>query len=366
MFDAMLALYGFGVQVAYLNFVGQFASSLSEVIAPHIAPLSDRVTWIWLALIVAIPLSTPKNLSALKYCSIVAAVSLTYTAVLIVAKSPYHFAGIANLEVVSFNWSFFTALGNFIFAFNCHLNVSPVAGELLQPTLPRMRKIARISVPIQLVFYLMISVCGYLSFGKNTNSDILANYDSQDVEAIIARICLGFTLLIALPINLVPTIRCFLRVVERLFCRSAEREQELLNPMDPGGMENNEGTTSKSLHDRTFVRLCVAVLYLVCAAAVAVVVPDPAAVIGLISAAIGTMMMLILPAFIAGQMSGRVIFLLIFGFTNGLGAFVMLLQDVQVVPSKSIFDQDTTKMSWPADAIGIDNNTLWRDTRNTS
>ena len=130
----MLAIYGFGVQVAYLNFVGDFLSSLSGFFGLS-AVFQNRVTWIWAALLMAVPLSVPKSLSALRYCSIMAGVSLLYTTGLVIANTPGRIAnGTARTkdwQVGVLSWDLFQALGNFVFAFNCHLNISPVASELV-------------------------------------------------------------------------------------------------------------------------------------------------------------------------------------------------------------------------------------------
>lgn len=79
------------------------------------------------------------------------------------------------------------ALGNFVFAYNCHLNVCPVAAELEVPTGERIHKVTYTAVFVQIFFYLGIAICGYLSFGTGTESDILLNYDADDPWAIVSR-----------------------------------------------------------------------------------------------------------------------------------------------------------------------------------
>ena len=76
-------------------------------------------------------------------------------------------------------------------------------------------QIAVTSVSMQLAFYILISVCGYLSFVEGTQRNIIMNYANSDVFAIISRSALTLTLLFALPINLNPTLRSLLRVAWR-------------------------------------------------------------------------------------------------------------------------------------------------------
>eukprot|EP00392_Amoebophrya_sp_AT5.2_P014026 g14162.t1 len=384
-FDVLLSIYGFGVQVAYFNFVGDFMSSLGGIFFPGVPVLHDRSFIIFAILVIVVPLSVPKSLSALKYCSLVGAVSLAYTSALIIAKTPLTVTKdiVDSLTVINLDWNFFIrscdkqpagrvsvhslALGNFVFAYNCHLNVCPVAAELEVPTGERIHKVTYTAVFVQIFFYLGIAICGYLSFGTGTESDILLNYDADDPWAIVSRFCLAVTLLFALPINLNPTLRAFLAVMDRVAERTRktevdhdphvrppgslgrpplttaanERAETLLahsvTPA-PGGEQATAAavpspTRRRRLHDSWVARFLSAVLYTVGAASVACVVKNPSQVIGLTSAAIGTLMMFLLPAFFAGDFRWPVVVLFVMGGLNGVGAVVMLLQAASVLPN---------------------------------
>lgn len=87
----------------------------------------------------------------------------------------------------------------------------------------------------------------------------------------------------------------------------------------------------RRLHDSWICRLGSAVFYLVFAALTAIVVPDPSGVIGLISSGIGTIMMFVLPAFFAGKLGPKVIFLLVFAGLNGVGAVVQIFQFAGII-----------------------------------
>ncbi|CAD7939938.1 unnamed protein product [Amoebophrya sp. A120] len=333
-FDCLLAIYGFGVQVAYFNFVGDFMSSLAGIFLPTIPALHDRAVIIYGILVFVIPLSVPKNLSALKYCSVIGAVSLAYTSALIIARTPGQVTQqiLDELLVVRLDWNFFIALGNFVFAYNCHLNVCPVAAEMEVPTSQRITKVTYTATFVQIFFYLGIAVCGYLSFGEGTASDILKNYDSDDPAAIISRFALAVTLLFALPINLNPTLRAFLAVGDRIRDRGGNGSRG--NEDDVASLERVQSFIErprKKLHDFAVARLLSAILYTVAAATVACLVKNPSQVIGLTSAAIGTLMMFLLPAFFAGDFRWPVVVLLLMGALNGVGAVVMVLQALKVL-----------------------------------
>ncbi|CAD7957477.1 unnamed protein product [Amoebophrya sp. A25] len=324
-FNVLLSAYGFGVQVAYFNFVGDFLSSLGEVLFPSVPLLHSREFIIFAILPIVVPLSVPRSLSSLKYVSIVGAIALAYTSALIIARAPGKVTKdiIAELKVCVIDWNFFIALGNFVFAYNCHLNVCPVASELEVATGPRISKVSYTAIFVQIFFYMCIAVSGYLSFGEGAKSDILANYAVDDPSAIIARFALAATLLFALPINLNPTLRAFLAVGDSLRKKGARRSQ------GENGLLERPRT---KLHDNWVARLLSAMLYTIGAATTACAVSDPSEVIGLTSAAIGTLMMFILPGFFAGDFRLPVIGLFVLGFLNGSGAIVMILQAFGVLP----------------------------------
>ncbi len=410
-FDLLLSIYGLGVQVAFMNFIGDFASRLCEFFFPTLTALNDKTLWVWLSLLMTIPLSVPKNLSALKYCSVFAAFALMFTSFVIVVKTPSNFIegdrG-SQIEIVNVNWKFFEAVGNFVFAFNCHLNVSPVAAELSAPSSQRIAKITVASVMLQLVFYLLIATCGYLSFGDlDTQENILDSYPNNDALAIISRISLTITLFFGLPINLNPTLRAFLRVLDdtlpsglhkcivqgsagsrfsvagtfgigQRFGQGPANAAQAANPIsdsssqgsgardplttadslaanttaaDPRVVQLNDitenrgpSTTSvvstasqrarreRKLHDVAMVRLVSAVFYTVLSAALAEIFPHPSEVIGLVSLAIGTLMMFILPAVLSGAITdGKCVFLMVFGVINIIGAVIMILEMFGVI-----------------------------------
>ena len=60
----------------------------------------------------------------------------------------------------------FQAFSLCVFAFNCHLNVIPIADSLTRPTIDRVRKLsARVNV-FQWLFYSLIGVTGAPWDGK--------------------------------------------------------------------------------------------------------------------------------------------------------------------------------------------------------
>ncbi|KAL8056262.1 hypothetical protein ABFX02_04G108000 [Erythranthe guttata] len=64
-------------------------------------------------------------------------------------------------------------------AYVCHFNVQPIYNELEGPTPRKMYRVGRITTLICVLVYASTAVAGYLLFGKDTESDVLTNFDKD-------------------------------------------------------------------------------------------------------------------------------------------------------------------------------------------
>ncbi|GER39326.1 amino acid transporter family protein [Striga asiatica] len=62
-------------------------------------------------------------------------------------------------------------------AYVCHFNVQPIYNELESPSPQKMCRVGRITTIICVLVYASTAVAGYLLFGKDTESDVLTNFD---------------------------------------------------------------------------------------------------------------------------------------------------------------------------------------------
>eukprot|EP00271_Cylindrocystis_brebissonii_P008693 TRINITY_DN23171_c0_g1_i1.p1 TRINITY_DN23171_c0_g1~~TRINITY_DN23171_c0_g1_i1.p1 ORF type:complete len:474 (+),score=53.05 TRINITY_DN23171_c0_g1_i1:986-2407(+) len=90
----------------------------------------------------------------------------------------------------------FTVIPVMTNAFICHYNVHPIYEELSDPTEARMRIVSRYSQTMCTLVYLTTAVFGYLLFGQETASDVLANFDSDLGPSKILQDCvrIGYVL----------------------------------------------------------------------------------------------------------------------------------------------------------------------------
>jgi len=169
-----------------------------------------------------------------------------------------------------------------IFAYNCHMNVIPVAASMVTPTKARITKVSARVNGVQLLFYCLVGVSGYLSFLAKTPQDILQGYPSGNYLVVGGRIMLTCTMLVAIPLNTVPTIRCGLQMVDYF-----------------------RGDVSPSESRSSVPRVSLTVVCIVCQALLGIRVPGIADIMSILGATVATAMMLAIPAYCMGKVLPR-------------------------------------------------------------
>ncbi|XP_052183430.1 amino acid transporter AVT6E isoform X2 [Diospyros lotus] len=64
-------------------------------------------------------------------------------------------------------------------AYVCHFNVQPIYNELEGRSPQKMNRVGRITSVLCILIYASTAVSGYLLFGKNTEADVLTNFDKN-------------------------------------------------------------------------------------------------------------------------------------------------------------------------------------------
>ncbi|KAL5735519.1 hypothetical protein ACOSP7_029991 [Xanthoceras sorbifolium] len=64
-------------------------------------------------------------------------------------------------------------------AYVCHFNVQPIYNELEGRSIQKMNRVGRITTVLCVVVYASTAISGYLLFGKDTESDVLTNFDKD-------------------------------------------------------------------------------------------------------------------------------------------------------------------------------------------
>lgn len=260
----------------------------------------------------------------------------------------HHTAGYG--EIVWFKWNLnaFVAFPMYLFAFACHLNVIPVANILEQPTRGRIFKVSSLATLVQCAFYLLIGITGYLSFLSKTPQDILKGYPVGSVSIAVSRAFLTCSMLIAVPVNLIPTIRSGVQFLE-FFRRARDQPPATLVRPDeaPSCQQRATAASGEMLlpaqatieQPSQLLRICLTLVSLVLMMAVAIAVPGIAIVSGLLGATIATAIVLVIPAYAIRKkmprtMSSRLQYVVLWAFAivSFLSVPIQILQITDVLP----------------------------------
>lgn len=326
--SAMLFIYGNGSCVNYFCFLSDFVPELVTLVAPA-APAwcSSRWLTIVVSALLIMPLALQKELSSLRFVTPFSIMSLVYVAGVIAARCPHYFsehvhaadhAEYGQVKVFELNANVFKAFSICIFAFNCHMNVVPVAGRLVRPTKQRIKKVAAWVNILQLVFYLTIGVTGYLSFLAKTPGDILSGFEAYDPFIASGRFLLSLTMIVAVVLNINPTIRCGLQVYAYFLpdkCvlapspPASPRASPRTSPHNSFNVSRHSASQVLSpassrcsqINEPVLPRICLTLVCLVVQVLVAIAVPNVANVISLLGATVATAMMMVIPAYAIGK-----------------------------------------------------------------
>lgn len=284
--DVVIVLYGSGVVIAYYVFLGDFVPSLAKSIG--LTWLEDRTTSLMICCLCALPFALPRKLSALQYISPVSTIALILTALVAVIRIPSMSANLTPLEshydIALFGLPLLKCFTISVFSFICHMNVVSVAGELLHPTAMRASKIAFRSAITQLIFYIVIGISGYVSFGQTVHQNFMTNYSPDDHLIVMCRFLLTLTIFFALPINTNPTANAFVHLISPAQPEQASIEEPLV------------GGEPEEVLRKT--RMATGIYVLIQGMVVAIYAPGVADVISVLGGSFGTLIMLVCPSII--------------------------------------------------------------------
>mmetsp|Transcript_44746 Transcript_44746/g.143293 ORF Transcript_44746/g.143293 Transcript_44746/m.143293 type:complete len:459 (+) Transcript_44746:64-1440(+) len=307
--DFLLVLFGMGAMLAYFILLGDFVpaildfASMSLWSAPLDVPLHVLRQRCMIGMVVIIgPLAVPKKLSGLRYVTPISMIAIASTASMIVSLCPSMSAarvGRPEFGQVQWGsvggWGIFKSFSIFLFAFNCHLNVVPVAAEFQRASVERIGKVSFRVVLFLAMFYGAIGLGGYLSFAEGTAQNILQNYTTSFLT-ILCQTLFSLTLVVGIATYLNPTtksLQSFVRAVKRE-SNGTTHEQSLLDGYKELGLSPHEGIQPSSEVER-LVLIC---LILVVSLTAAILVPNVGDVMGFMGASVGTGLMMVLPTLV--------------------------------------------------------------------
>lgn len=185
--EVNMIINNYGTVIAYIVLLkGLIPNSL------HLFGVSNdilRNEYMWgtlITLIIVYPLSLKKEISSLRYTSLLSCIACIYLAFAITygffdmrSDTNDRFKHAPAAEFTAY--SFFTASGFVVFSFTCHPNVIPIYQELQRRSTKRGFKFLSRGLVIVLIIYLIVGVFGFLTFYKEYHP--ITNFPGQILQA---------------------------------------------------------------------------------------------------------------------------------------------------------------------------------------
>ena len=170
--------------------------------------------------ILIIPLCLLKDISKMRFASMLGICSLCYTIIVIIIESPWFYSNYRNNKYkkedpkTHANWfdiskgftselNFFTSIATVFFIFACHQGAFPVYKSLKNNNEKRINKVFFRSMCLILIIYLSVAICGFMTDPLTEEPLIIFRKSifENDIFMNIAKISLALDLYLSIPAN---------------------------------------------------------------------------------------------------------------------------------------------------------------------
>lgn len=216
--DALIIFNCSGAAVSYLIVIGETLASLSvsRFLVPAGSFLANANLWRALVFWVLVaPLSSLRNLSSLRWSSMVGVIFVGYICILTVVYAtvpavepcpevlgPAHCGG----EVVAYTDSavgVVAAIPIFLFAFLASENLFLVYNEISDPSIKRMaQQVCNPMVATATIVFGVTAFCSYFTFGDLIQDNLVLNYPTGDLAVDVANIAIVFIVTASSPLKI--------------------------------------------------------------------------------------------------------------------------------------------------------------------
>ena len=174
----------------------------------------------------------------------------------------------------------FCAIPFFVNAFTCQQNAFIAVGELARPTPARQTAVVVAAPVLALALYITVAVCGYLTFGDTTPSNIITAYPSSP-PVVAARCVLGLVVLCNYPLQAFPT---------------RASVASLLDSWGGAAAPADDGDGDGALFTRSARDVRIALAFVAATGAVALFVTELGAIVSLVGSTASALIGLVTPA----------------------------------------------------------------------
>lgn len=205
-FDTAIAVQCFGCAISYLVLVGDLMPTIVPRI-PYIGEEHYRTFWILASTVICVPLSFMKNLSSLKYTSVLGLVAIFYMALLVithflVGDIPKSSKGEIRLFPANIS-DVFSTFSIAVFAFTGHQNMFSIINEAKDKSMKAITKLINLAIIVSAGLFIIVGLTGYLTFGDKVNGNVILLYPNS-ITTSLGRFCIVFMVIFSFPLMLHP------------------------------------------------------------------------------------------------------------------------------------------------------------------
>ena len=175
-----------------------------------------RIGITFLVVALALPLCLLKDVSKMRWASLIGVLALAYSILVIVIESPFFY--FSESPKKSINWfdireafyyknhiTFFSCIATVFFIYSCHAGAFPVYKTLRNNTTRRIKKVFRRSILLDMVIYFSVALASYITEPENPPSLILFRENLKsfktDYFIMLAKVGIIFNLFFSTPPN---------------------------------------------------------------------------------------------------------------------------------------------------------------------
>eukprot|EP00826_Nyctotherus_ovalis_P035269 TRINITY_DN3016_c0_g1_i2.p1 TRINITY_DN3016_c0_g1~~TRINITY_DN3016_c0_g1_i2.p1 ORF type:complete len:393 (-),score=67.52 TRINITY_DN3016_c0_g1_i2:161-1339(-) len=243
-----------------------------------------------LSVVVIFPLCLLEGVDNLRYATIVSITSIAYTTLITIIELPFYWvngkASVDRITYFNLDWSFFSAFGITFFAFMSQTSFYSAIEKLGKRDDTHLRTITKRAVTIDLCFYVLITLAGYMSTLDKT-TDLIIDRETPfkgggiDVPMTIAQVFICFSLCIGTPLNFIPVRKV---IFDQLFAgpsKPASSDPET-PPTDLVNSSNEPRAPQKDPNNTIGRRLVAAFLFASTTCVFTIFVPGISVVLGVV------------------------------------------------------------------------------------
>ena len=202
--------------LACLGFLIVAGDSFSKIIDGG----PSRQIWILIALCFVTPLTFLRRMDMLKYTSFLSMCCYVLICAFVVAFALPSYTHLkappilqpcgedqpitacrGHIEPIGPPLTMVRSFATFVISFTCQQNLFTVTNELRDPTTSRCLLVIVLAVSLALSFFVVVAYAGYLTFGDQVKSDILATYPQDNALVSAARVLLATVVITCFPLQ---------------------------------------------------------------------------------------------------------------------------------------------------------------------